>query len=226
MGVGGLLAGVWLWSGVGLVSVWDAEEFVIETEDMLKIFPKCPEPARYAEYASAAAYEFGITSVTQAAGWLAQMGHESGEFRFMKELDSGRAYEGRRDLGNVEKGDGRRYRGRGPIQLTGRDNYTAFAAATGLPVVDYPEMVEDPAVGFRAAAWFWSTRGLNRLGKGMTFKETTRAVNGGLSHHEFRLEYYWRALEVLGSRTLLAQSPPGPASAPPQPSSAELPPNS
>lgn len=114
-----------------------------------------------------------INTPLRVAAFLAQIGHESMDLAFMKELASGEAYEGRKDLGNTQPGDGRRFKGRGPIQVTGRDNYTKFASWARLDCVNHPELLEDPYNGFLASAWFWTTRGLNALAD----KEDTMAIS-------------------------------------------------
>jgi len=139
-----------------------------------------------------------INTVTRAAMFLGQLALESGELRYMEEIEDGSAYEGRDDLGNVEDGDGQRYKGRGPIQLTGRDNYHAAGRALSLPLEGHPEMVATAAVGFRVAAWYWTSRDLNTVADALDFRAVTKAINGGYSHHDRREGYYHRALEVLG----------------------------
>ncbi len=96
----------------------------------------------------------------------------------MQEIASGVAYEGREDLGNTEPGDGKRFKGRGPIQITGRDNYAKFAEWSGLDCVNHPELLEIPTNGFLASAWFWKTRGLNELSDQGNFLKVSKRVNG------------------------------------------------
>src|SRR4051794_33505722 len=95
--------------------------------------------AREAPLAEAAMLEFSITSQPRAAMFLAQVLHESCALRFFEEIASGAAYEGRRDLGNIQPGDGRRFKGRGPIQLTGRANYRWAAGKLGIALEQQPE---------------------------------------------------------------------------------------
>jgi predicted chitinase len=128
---------------------------------------------------NAAMLEGHITNRARAAAFLAQVGHESGSLRWMEEIASGEAYEGREDLGNTQPGDGRRYKGRGPIQLTGRANYRAAGKALALPLEQRPTMVARPAVGFRVAVWFWTTRDLNPLADRGDFDGITYRINGG-----------------------------------------------
>lgn len=93
--------------------------------------------------------------------FMGQTSHESGGFRYMEEIASGAAYEGRTDLGNTQPGDGRRYKGRGPIQETGRANYRRDGRTLGLDFERHPEMVAYPSVGLLAGCLFWHRMGLN-----------------------------------------------------------------
>jgi predicted chitinase len=135
--------------------------------------------AREAPRATAAILEHGITTRRRAAYFLAQVLHESGRLRWFEELASGAAYEGRRDLGNTRPGDGRRYKGRGPIQLTGRANYRIAGQALQLPLEDRPTLASQHAVGWRIATWYMSTRELNELADRRDFVGVTRRINGG-----------------------------------------------
>lgn len=183
-----------------------------------RIMPRCPEPklALYAQELSFAASEHEIWTVTRLAAFLGQLALESGELQHWVEIADGTAYEGRAALGNTEPGDGPRYKGRGPIQLTGRANYRAAGAALQVDLEGSPELAAEPAHGFRVAAWFWragagqrlSAAAKKRLGAGVDlnqvadrgdFEGITLAINGGLTHHDRRLAYYHRALEVLGT---------------------------
>jgi predicted chitinase len=141
--------------------------------------------------------EAGITTKLRKAAFLAQLAHESGQFRYFEEIASGAAYEGRKDLGNTQPGDGKRFKGRGPIQLTGRSNYTAASRALGIDLVNNPKRAADVDVGFRTAAWFWNTRNLNTYADAGNFREVTRRINGGYNGLADREAYYRRALNVL-----------------------------
>ncbi len=137
-----------------------------------------------------------ITTPKRRAAFLAQLAHESGELKYMEEIASGKAHEGRKDLGNTEPGDGTRYKGRGPIQLTGRANYRAAGAALGLELEKTPELVARPEIGCLVAGWFWSTQKLNDLAEAGDFKQITRRINGGLNGLKQREAYHRKALEV------------------------------
>lgn len=144
--------------------------------------------------------EAQITNMYRMAAFLAQLAHESGELRYMKELADGKGYEGRKDLGNTQPGDGPRFKGRGPIQITGRANYRSCSLALydDERLLDTPEILEQPSEGCRAAAWFWKTRGLNELADAQDFVKITRRINGGLNGYDDRKKYYDRALIALG----------------------------
>ena len=128
-----------------------------------------------------------INTPKRVSAFLAQVGHESGDFRFMEEIwgptAAQKRYEPPTDLatklGNTQAGDGKRFKGRGPIQLTGRANYAAFSAATGQDFVGNPARVAEPEWGFKAAAWYWKTRGLNALADRGDFDGITYRINGG-----------------------------------------------
>jgi predicted chitinase len=137
-----------------------------------------------------------INTRLRKAAFLAQIAHESVELRYMQEIASGDAYEGRTDLGNTQPGDGRRYKGRGPIQLTGRSNYRAAGADLDLNLEDDPAQVATPAIGFRTSGWFWTRRGLNALADTGNFREITRRINGGYNGLQDRQTFYRRALRA------------------------------
>ena len=118
--------------------------------------------------------------------FLAQLAHESGNFRYMEEIASGAAYEGRKDLGNVNKGDGVRYKGRGPIQLTGRANYRKYGQQLGIDFENNPEIVAIPSVGLLVACKFWFDNGLNALADQDDLRAITRRINGGLNGFDDR----------------------------------------
>lgn len=132
------------------------------------------------------------------AHFLAQVAHESGELRYTEEIASGAAYEGRADLGNVQEGDGVRFKGRGLLQVTGRANYAAFAACAGVDVVADPMLLaSDAGLAAKSAAWFWRLRGLNLLADADDGVAITRKINGGLYGMASRTAYLAVAKRVL-----------------------------
>ncbi|WP_280481608.1 glycoside hydrolase family 19 protein [Nocardia cyriacigeorgica] len=172
--------------------------------------------ARYVALAPAvntALRQAGCTTVDRAAMFCAQVGHESGGLRWMEELADGRAYEGRRDLGNTEPGDGPRFKGHGPIQITGRYNHqkvSEWAHARGLVptptyFVDHPAELAGDRYGFLGAVWYWTTaRDMNRYADAGDIYGATRAVNGGLNGLADRINR-WNTCRALG-RALLPTS--------------------
>ena len=118
--------------------------------------------------------------------FLAQLAHESGNFKYMEEIASGAAYEGRKDLGNVMSGDGVKFKGRGPIQLTGRANYRKYGQQLGIDLESHPEIVALPSVGLMVACKFWFDNGLNALADQDDLRAITRRINGGYNGFEDR----------------------------------------
>jgi putative chitinase len=117
--------------------------------------------------------------------FMAQVGHESGGFRYMEEIwgptPAQRGYEGRRNLGNTAEGDGFRFKGRGPIQITGRANYRTFGRLIGIDIERHPEIAAVPSIGLHLALEYWKSRALNELADGDDCERITRAINGGLN---------------------------------------------
>ncbi len=112
-----------------------------------------------------------------------------------------RVYANRMLNGDEASGDGWRFRGRGPIQVTGRENYRKAGQALGIGLESDPDRMLDPATGCLAAAWFWHSRGLNTLADADSengFREITRRINGGFLGLEERIHYWERARQVLG----------------------------
>jgi predicted chitinase len=171
----------------------------VTADQLRRIMPNlsAEKANQYLPHINRAMAEAGINTKNQQAAFLAQLGHESGGLRYMEEIASGAAYEGRRDLGNTQPGDGTRFKGRGPIQLTGRANYRAAGRDLGIDLENNPRRAADPDVGFRVAAWFWKSRGLNQLAEQGNFREVTRRINGGYNGLADREAYYRRALAAL-----------------------------
>lgn len=174
----------------------------ITEQQLLQILPNAGRQAGvFVPVLNAAMNRYSIVGTPRAAAFIAQVGHESGQFRWLKELWGPTAqqagYEGRADLGNTVKGDGSKYRGRGLIQITGRANYAACGEALGLDLLSKPELLELPQYAAMSAAWFWSTKGLNTLADQGDFVKITRRINGGLTGQADRQALYNKALKVL-----------------------------
>ncbi|WP_332762482.1 glycoside hydrolase family 19 protein [Pseudomonas koreensis] len=152
-----------------------------------------------------------IDTPRRIAAFLAQVGHESGQLRYVRELGNNQ-YLSKYDtgtlalrLGNTPEadGDGQKYLGRGLIQITGRSNYRQ--CSLGLfgdeRLLSLPELLEQPQWAAESAAWFWEQKGLNELADRDQFNIITRRINGGLNGLQDRLEIWARA------RAVLCQSP-------------------
>lgn len=127
-----------------------------------------------------------LDSGLRLAHFMGQCSHESGGFRYMEEIASGAAYENRADLGNTQVGDGKRFKGRGPIQLTGRNNYRIYGRAFGINLEAYPEIVAHPAIGLMVACRYWEERGLNEFADRDDLMTITKRINGGTNGLEDR----------------------------------------
>jgi putative chitinase len=138
-----------------------------------------------------------IDTPLRIAHFLAQIAHESDGFCTTEEYADGRAYEGRRDLGNVEPGDGPRYKGRGLIQLTGRMNYAVAGQALGLDLVGDPLTVNDPIIYLLVSCSFWTRLRISAPADADDLYEVTRLVNGGLNGLESRRAYLTKAKALL-----------------------------
>lgn len=176
---------------------------MVTLDQLKKIIPYAgPRAAVFLVPLNEAMAEFGISTPARQAAFLAQVAHESGSLRYTCEIASGRTYEGRADLGNTQPGDGIRFKGRGLIQVTGRDNYRACSLALyrDTRLLNRPEALEEVVAACRSAAWFWQSRKLNLLAdqdSDVAFRKITRAVNGGFNGLAERIAYYERAKEVL-----------------------------
>ncbi|MBI6554683.1 glycoside hydrolase family 19 protein [Pseudomonas veronii] len=174
----------------------------ITEQQLLQILPNAGRQAgAFVSALNTAMNRYGIVGTPRAAAFIAQVGHESGQFRWLKELWGPTAqqvgYEGRADLGNTVRGDGSKFRGRGLIQITGRANYAACGEALGLDLINQPTLLEQPQYAAMSAAWFWSSRGLNTLADLGDLLKITRRINGGLNGLADRQALYDKALKVL-----------------------------
>jgi putative chitinase len=180
----------------------------ITAQQLLQILPNAGKQAGvFASALNLAMERFQINTRLRMAAFIAQVGHESGQFRYVKEL-GGDQYLSKYDTGTLAKrlgntpeadGDGQRYRGRGLIQVTGRDNYLACSKALfgDDRLLRSPELLEQAEWACKSAAWFWNSRNLNALADDGDFERITRRINGGLNGWGERLAFYKAALKVL-----------------------------
>lgn len=141
---------------------------------------------------------FGITTALRAAHYIAQVAHETGQLQWLEELASGAQYEGRKDLGNVCKGDGKRFKGRGYLQTTGRANYRKYAESKYCSgdLMNHPEWLAKQPGCQKASMYFWLTHGLNELADQDRAESITRRINGGTNGFAQRLYYLRKAKGV------------------------------
>lgn len=134
---------------------------------------------------------FGINTPLRVAHYIAQVAHETGELKWLEELSSGRRYEGRKDLGNTKPGDGVRFKGRGLLQTTGRNNYQAYANSVYCngDLMSHPEWLARFPGAQKASMYYWKSRGLNAVADKDDVRGVTKRINGGFSHFQERVIY-------------------------------------
>lgn len=170
---------------------------------------------KWEPHVSAACSLYEINTPERVAAFLAQVGHESGGFRYTSEIwgptPAQQDYEGRQDLGNVQPGDGSRFRGHGLIQTTGRYNHAQvrdrLRARLGAEVPDFeeqPELLATPDWAAVSAADYWDDKELNALADAGQFQAITRKINGGLNGQADRVARWERVKQVLGAEPPLA----------------------
>ena len=174
----------------------------ITQQQLLQILPNAGQVAGvFVPVLNAAMGHYQIVGTKRVAAFIAQIGHESGQLKYVKEIWGPTAaqarYEGRKDLGNTVAGDGSKYRGRGLIQITGRANYMTCGEGLGLDLIKQPELLEKPQHACMSAAWFWATKGLSTLADAGQFDKITQRINGGQNGAADRQALYARALKVL-----------------------------
>lgn len=156
--------------------------------------------------------KFDLNNEKRIAAFLGQIAVESGELRYDKELPSkynkkdpkdasepiGTLYEGRKNLGNNQAGDGPKFIGRGILQLTGRANYESMSKKLGVDLIQNPEIACDPHISTMIACQYFKERGLLELADAWDLDKITEKVNGKMKlHHDLRVKYSLRALKVL-----------------------------
>lgn len=178
---------------------------MLTMETFLQIMPYAKKRAdKWLPALNAAMDEFGIDTPLRQAMFLAHLAHESGELRYQEEIASGEAYdtgELARRLGNTPEadGDGQKYKGHGPIQITGHENHRLCSIALfgDLRLLDDPTILAtDVTSGARSAAWFWKWKGLNAYADRKDILGSTKKINGGTNGIKERTMYYVRAIRV------------------------------
>jgi len=177
----------------------------MELEQLIKIMPDAKIRAgQFLDSLNATMKRFGIDSNLRQAAFLAQIAHESGQLKWVKEIwgptPAQLKYEGNVELGNTSEGDGNKYRGRGFIQITGKANYKAVAEFFGIDCINHPELLETPLWACMTAGWYWQKRGLNALADQKQFDMITKRINGGMNGKAERDAFYTTALNVLGEK--------------------------
>ena len=144
--------------------------------------------------------QFGINTPLRLSHYIAQVAHETGELKWLEEIASGQQYEGRKDLGNTQQGDGKLFKGRGYLQTTGRANYQAYKNS-GYCVGDlmaHPEWLAKQPGCQKASMFFWKKNGLNKYADADDCRGVTKKINGGYNGYSQRAYYTRVAKKVFG----------------------------
>jgi putative chitinase len=158
--------------------------------------------------------KYAIDSRLRDAHFLAQACEESDGFCTTEEYASGAAYEGRLDLGNTQKGDGRLFKGRGLFQLTGRSNYESYGKALGLDLINNPALAAEPVNSLLIACEYWRRNNLDPLADNDDLIGITKKINGGLNGIDARRAYLATAKAALARVQAIATPTPDPAATP------------
>ncbi len=160
----------------------------------------------------------GIDTAPRISEFLAQACLETDYFKTLREYASGAAYEGRKDLGNVVAGDGKKFRGRGIFQCTGRDNYSRYGKRLGIDLLKEPALAERPDISVRIAVMYWNDKGLNAYADKGDTKAISRAINRGnpkstkpANHEADRIKIAKLAREIIAPLPAAPIAPSKPA---------------
>jgi putative chitinase len=185
---------------------------MLTDSDLQQIMPRLAKAKRalYLPFINKVMEIYEIDTPLRASAFLAQIAHESAELRYMEEIWGPTAQQKKyeppsdlaKSLGNTEPGDGFRYRGRGPIQITGRANYKKYGDLLGVDLVENPDLAATPQYAFSTAGLFWKLNGLNELADVQDFTTITKRINGGLNGLQDRRKYY-----EIAKNTLSAEAP-------------------
>jgi putative chitinase len=162
---------------------------IITSEILLKVAPRGKKSVidGLAGFMADALEKYEINTPLRVKHFLGQASHETDGFATLTEYASGRAYEGRKDLGNLSAGDGVRYKGRGIFQLTGKANYKVFGSRLGVDLVSNPELACDPKYAVLTACEYWNSRKLSTYADVDDIRSITKRINGGYNGLDDRI---------------------------------------
>jgi len=180
---------------------------MLTVDTLRRIYTAAPRArlAKHLDGLNAAMVEYNINTPNRQAAFLGQCGHESSELYYTEEIASGNAYEGRKDLGNTQPGDGRRFKGHGFIQNTGRANHEAYAEYKGMTLDAALAFMQTSAGASDVSGWWWMRNTVNPVADEQDWRGVSGMVNAGnrhakrINHLPERLAYTARALKVLTS---------------------------
>ena len=203
-------------------------DFILSRDQLAQIIPKNPYIDHWYHALSLALPDYDINTTPRVAAFLAQCGHESGDFLFLQEnlnykaeslsrvwpkyfppniaaeyahnpeKIANRAYANRMGNGPEESGDGWAHCGRGLIQLTGRSNYQAFADSIETPVEDIQHYLATFEGAVQSACWFWETNNLNKWADAGDMVKMTKIINGGTLGMDDRVARFNKITHILG----------------------------
>lgn len=179
---------------------------ILTLDSLLKISPGTPAKRMEPFVAPLNEYlpKYGIDTAVEVASFLSQVLHESGGFRWMKEIwgpsKAQKGYEGRTDLGNTEPGDGKKFAGRGPLQITGRENFTKMSMEMfgDLRLLETPELLSTPIYGVWSACIFWKWKNMDAVDDDNSIAVETKRTNGGYNGLDDRQRYFDRCKVEFG----------------------------
>ena len=170
---------------------------LVDFQQLVKGFPKNEEIVKWLNYT----FDFyKINTPLRISAFLARIGHECLSFTQFEEFASGAAYEGRKDLGNIQKGDGVKYKGRGAVQITGRTNYSNLSKAFAIDFITNPKLLLTPEWAIKSSGWFWSTKNLNSLADKGNIEGITKVINGGFNGLQDTKDRYLKCLQWFKSK--------------------------
>ena len=170
---------------------------MVTRDELLVIMPGSENRVdKFLPFLNQYAERFQVDTTLRFAHFIAQVAHESGSLRYVRELGSGMKYEGRKDLGNTKPGDGPRYKGRGFLQITGRKNYQIVGEALGLNLIDNPQLLEQPEWAVASAFWFWDRHKLNTWADKDDVVTITKRINGGTNGLADRKKFLLAAKKI------------------------------